>query len=242
MSSRTDIAHPLETLQGLVTELEAAITLCLADPGRKPVHKLRTGTRRIEAHLELLAAQPGFDELGHDAAKLRRKLVRLRRAAGRVRDLDVQQEMADKKQLEKQLSDISLSGQIAGQARKLVKHLKKERKHEAERLLRMLGREQGKVTRAMETLLENIDHEASQEMPVDRMIRWSADWFAAHRPYGSGSNNEDQLHQVRKSAKLVRYVLESTPEGARQRAQDGHAVRTSADERRKMARSAYAAP
>jgi CHAD domain-containing protein len=49
------------------------------------VHKFRTSTRRVETVLEDLVPQPN-----HGTKKLLRLLRRLRRKAGRVRDLDVQ--------------------------------------------------------------------------------------------------------------------------------------------------------
>ena len=86
-------AHPIRTLREHVTALEAAITLCLADPAPKPVHRLRTSTRRIEAQLMLLELLPALPLHHKTAGKARRLLKKLRRAAGQVRDLDVQNDL-----------------------------------------------------------------------------------------------------------------------------------------------------
>ena len=86
---------PVQVLRGHITALEAAISVCLADPGHKPVHRLRTETRRVEALLLLLALIPGLPEHRKQAAALLRALGKLRRAAGEVRDLDVHRKMLE---------------------------------------------------------------------------------------------------------------------------------------------------
>jgi CHAD domain-containing protein len=93
MSSST--SYPVQVLREHLTNLEAAMSVCLADPGHKPVHKLRTETRRVEALLLLLALVPGLPEHRKEAAALLRALARLRRAAGEVRDLDVHRKMLE---------------------------------------------------------------------------------------------------------------------------------------------------
>ena len=86
---------PVQVLREHITALEAAISVCLATPDGKPVHKLRTETRRAEALLLLLALVPGLPEHRKEAAALLRSLARLRRAAGGVRDLDVHRKMLE---------------------------------------------------------------------------------------------------------------------------------------------------
>ena len=86
---------PVQVLREHITGLEAAMTVCLADSGHKPVHKLRTETRRVEALLLLLALTPGLPEHRKEAAALLRVLGKLRRAAGEVRDLDVHRKLLE---------------------------------------------------------------------------------------------------------------------------------------------------
>ena len=89
------VAYPVQVLREHITALEAALSVCLADPGGKPVHKLRTETRRVEALLLLLALVPGLPEHRKQSSTLLRSLARLRRAAGAVRDLDVHRKMLE---------------------------------------------------------------------------------------------------------------------------------------------------
>ena len=91
-----DTTCPVDVLREHTTELEAALTVCLADPGHKPVHRLRTETRRIEAQLLLLAEIPTIPEHRKQAEGMRRALRRIRRAAGELRDFDVQGKLLER--------------------------------------------------------------------------------------------------------------------------------------------------
>ena len=84
-----EVAYPVQVLREHIIALEAALSVCLAEPAHKPVHRLRTETRRVEAQLTLLGLLPGMPEHEEHATALRKELRRLRRAAGEVRDMDV---------------------------------------------------------------------------------------------------------------------------------------------------------
>lgn len=90
-----EVTFPVQVLREHATTLEAALSVCLADPAHKPVHRLRTETRRVEAQLLLLAQLPEVPEHRDESAALRKQLKKLRRAAGEVRDLDVQRKLLD---------------------------------------------------------------------------------------------------------------------------------------------------
>ena len=85
-------------------KLNRQLTKLATKPAPENVHKFRTYGRRIEALLDALVAHPNRND-----RKLLKQLARLRKKAGRVRDLDVQisslrsirvpQEAAQKSQL-----------------------------------------------------------------------------------------------------------------------------------------------
>src|SRR5258707_13912663 len=77
--------------QGLV--LKAAIAACLKKASPKRVHHLRSTTRRIDATLQLLVLSTGIPRIDKQAKSLQRSLRKLRRAAGAVRDADVQYDL-----------------------------------------------------------------------------------------------------------------------------------------------------
>lgn len=186
-------AHPVRTLRELVTSLEAAITLALADPAPQAVHKLRTTSRRIEAQLELLALL--LDLPGHaKPAKTVHKLLRkLRRAAGRVRDLDVQFDL------------VPFQSDEANHLRSLFK---RRRKRAAKELLAAIDQRQTKLTRALEALLEALAPAESLTLPAARLEQLILDWYARRAP-ATAKQNHRQLHDTRKAAKLARYMAES---------------------------------
>jgi CHAD domain-containing protein len=186
-------AHPVLTLRDLVTDLEAAITLTLADPGRKPVHRLRTTTRRIEAQLELLALLHDLPEHARPAKKARKLLRKLRRAAGHVRDLDVQCDL------------IHSRSHDAQELRSLFKHRRGEA---AKSLLSTIHKQQPKLTRTLEALLKALDSAESVTLPATHLRRLTLGWYADHAPAAT-QRDHSHLHDIRKAAKLARYIAES---------------------------------
>lgn len=194
-------AHPVRTLRELVTALEAAITLALADPKPHSVHRLRTGTRRIEAQLELLTLLADLPKHDKPARKARKRLRKLRRAAGRVRDLDVQHDLVESQSDE------------ASQLRSLFKH---QRKKAARKLLDTLHIQQGKLTRALEDLLEALAPAESLTIPAEQLAALAFDWYTHNAP-AVAKQDHRQLHSTRKAAKLARYISESATSAATRR-------------------------
>lgn len=186
-------AHPVRTLRDLVTALETVMTLTLADPKRKPIHRLRTTTRRIEAQLELLALLPELPEHAKPAKKSRRLIRKLRRAAGRVRDLDVQRDLTRSKSQE---------------ARKLRSLLEQRRDEAAESLLSTVHKHQSKLTRTLEALLQALAPAESVAIPATSLGPLALGWYADHAPVATPQDHR-QLHDIRKAAKLARYIAES---------------------------------
>lgn len=192
-----NIAHPIGTLRELVTSLEAAITLTLAKPKTKPVHNLRTTTRRIEAQLELLSLLPDLPEHGKPAKKARKLLATLRRAAGRVRDLDVQRDLAQSK-----------SPELHHEVEQLRSMFKRQRRRQANRLLNTIDKHQPRLTLSLEALLEALAPAEPLTLSASRLTQLTLHWYIHNTP--ATPEDSDQLHAVRKSAKLARYMAESS--------------------------------
>ena len=197
MAADATAACPVRTLREMVTALEAAITLTIAEAKPKSVHKLRTTTRRIEAQLELLALVPNLPDHAKPAKKAKKLLKKLRRQAGRVRDLDVQRKLAQDQppRLEKE-------------ARHLQKMFKRRRKDKADDLLDALDKYQPKLTRALEGLLDALSPAEAITLSAPQLIQLTLHWYRHNIPV-IPPQDSDQLHAVRKSAKLARYMAES---------------------------------
>jgi hypothetical protein len=190
-------AHPVLTLRELVTTLEAAITLTLASPKTKSVHRLRTTTRRIEAQLELLTLLPDLPKHAKFSKKARKLLRILRRAAGQVRDLDVQRKLTQSRSKE---------------AEHLRDLLKQQRDEAADHLLDTIHEHQPKLTRALEALLKALAPAESLTLSAVHLAQLTLHWYAHNTP-ATPKQNHRQLHNIRKAAKLARYIAQSaTPD------------------------------
>jgi CHAD domain-containing protein len=203
MASEDTSAYPIQRLREQATALEAALTVCLAKPAPRAVHRLRTSTRRIEAQLLLLDQLKGLPRHRREAEKLRKWLKKLRGLAGTVRDFDVQ----------RKLISSQLTPKTAADARRLRSDLKKQRDNEAEALVGVLERRSSKVSLAMERLLEVLKPAEDLEVPATQLVELARGWFA--RNHRRAASTEKQLHTTRKVAKLVRYIAEGAPESAR---------------------------
>lgn len=231
-----EVTYPVRVLRQQATEFEAAISVCLAEPTVRAVHRLRTGTRRVEAQLLLLSFVPGVPEHREEAAQLGRELRRLRRVAGEVRDFDVH-----RKHLESlsaapagQATGATSAGEGAAPAAKptaqegthdLLQHLEKKREKAAVVLQKLLAHHQAKAATAAERLLKVLHGAGNLRVSAPDLVRYASavlqrDGLLAQP--GPDKLDEDELHTVRKSAKAARYVAETLPgntvaEGAAQR-------------------------
>jgi CHAD domain-containing protein len=195
-------ARPVETLREHATALEAALAVCLGDPGPKPVHKLRTETRRIEAQLLLLEQMQGLPPFRKKAAKVRKHLKKLRRAAACVRDLDVQHK----------LLKIEETRPAARRDARTMAMLCKQRREEAvEELLKQLEKRQAKLANALEALLEALESAAHLELAATEVLAMAERQFRNTRELKVKQPTTDQLHTLRKTAKVARYLAENAP-------------------------------
>ena len=173
--------------------------------GAKPetVHLLRTTIRRVETLLATTSPTPGRKE-----RKFLKQLKRLRRRAGKVRDLDVQIEALDSVRLESSTRDRA----------RVMAFLDKARALREKKLLRALEAEANDGLHKRLKLIFARLHEspklAHSGAPADRFLRAALDKFAAavkQRP----TLNEGNLHDFRTYCKQVRYLAEMAGEGPR---------------------------
>src|SRR5271156_5205100 len=72
-----------------------AVAQCVQDTDPDAVHRLRTGSRRLQAMLEATLREAPRGALEQPARAWLRQLKHLRRAAGPVRDLDVHRKLLE---------------------------------------------------------------------------------------------------------------------------------------------------
>ena len=206
-SAKSDAAaHPIEALREQATALEAAMAVALAGPAKGAVHKLRVLTRRLEAQVMLLTQMEALPTDSQEAKALSRGLRTLRRAAGRVRDLDVQEEL-----LNQQL-ELPREG-----AEELGHHLKQLREKRSRKLQQTLEEQVPVVAGALEHLLRSLAESESLTVPQEQLVEAIARWKQqrvltvgiATGQVTVADMDEEQLHDARKVAKAARYMAES---------------------------------
>jgi CHAD domain-containing protein len=207
-SSKVSV-QPLRTLGDLTTTLEASVVECLARTGKKTVHKLRTATRRIEAQLQLLAMLPDLPPHRKAAADAMKLLRDLRRSAGQVRDLDVQRDLLRQFAATKNHP----AAAIRDEARKLNHAIAQKRDDKTAELLKLLRKYATKLPPALRRLREALAPAESLSLTESRLIDLVRNWYAQYAP-AKPPDDPDRLHDIRKKAKLARYLAESAPKSA----------------------------
>jgi CHAD domain-containing protein len=163
-----------------------------AHPSPEDVHDLRTRARRLEAIVHALS--PERDP----AARRLLKLVKpVRKAAGKVRDMDVM------------LANLfALSDEPAGEGLlRLAEHLAKVRSQHADRLYRVVDRRRNLLRKRLKRYTSALEQSASgnvSTLAAPQVLATELEhWPRLH---------QDNLHEFRKQAKELRYILQLTPD------------------------------
>jgi CHAD domain-containing protein len=174
--------------------------------GAKPetVHQLRTTIRRIETLVATTLPAPGRKE-----EKLLKRLGKLRRRAGKVRDFDVQIEA---------LGSVRLESVTRDRAR-VMGFLEKARAKREKKLVRAFQDEVDaglpkRLKRTSARLQPETAKPAQPHAAADRFLAAALDKFAAVVKQHS-TLSEANLHEFRMDCKRVRYLAEMAGEGPR---------------------------
>jgi len=226
---RSTAVAPVATLREQVIKLDAAMVVCRATPRKEPVHTLRKATRYVEAQLALLELVPHLPPHANQADKVRKRLKIVRKAAGNIRDFDVQRGLVkDDRPAKSAAKTDSPNDRVRRDAQALAKHLKRQRDDETTKLTALLSAEEKRLAKALRSLEDALEPAAELAVPATRLAASIERWFRAHTPRPStGSRNgkqvgrkhgvekmeEQALHALRKTSKLCRYMAESLPAG-----------------------------
>jgi CHAD domain-containing protein len=175
-------------LFGKVTRLLGSIA---ANPQLKNIHQFRTTTRRVETILEMLVA-----DADRNQRKLLKQLSKVRRRAGKMRDLDLQIAA---------LRGLKASEQPRVKTR-VVEALLELRAQQEEKLVQRLdGRTVSNLRRRLKKAQERFsDTLLDPQLVLSRMLSE----FSNH----SGPLNEEILHHYRIEGKKIRYIAELADE------------------------------
>jgi CHAD domain-containing protein len=216
MARAAQSTRPVEALRDAIRSIEAAALVCLASPKKKPVHQLRTFTRRIEALLELIALLPNAPEAPDQREKVLAILKKLRHAAGRVRDLDVERDLTAQESARLKGSSRRAVA-MRKEARTLRKNLKKQRDDETDALLSLIKKKRKKLPLALKDLCAAFAPMKETALTEEKLTGLIRDWYMRCNPQQLPLAAQDQhetLHTIRKRAKHARYMAEFAPKSA----------------------------
>ena len=176
----------------IIRKMERNLVRLAADPNREAVHDFRTTSRRLETLFDLLPVRD------RNQRKLLKLLSRIRRRAGRIRDIDVQlaalrsfkvpQEPRRKTQLMHRLIDLRVQHE-----HKLAKLLKKKAVLE--------------LTKRIRRAAQNLRASSNGDPLVvaNEMLRSAST---------TGPMSDEILHRYRVAVKRARYAAEFAPRSA----------------------------
>jgi CHAD domain-containing protein len=227
--------RPIQIFHEQVEALDAAMVISRASPKKEPVHDLRTAARCVEAQLTLLDLLRGLPPHKDQSDEVRKRLKKVRQATSVVRDLDVQRDLIQGDASAKaKWGKTSRDDSMRRDAKQLRKHLKKRREYRAIELVQVIRAEEPKLALALLNLEDALkpakDRAVSATQLAMRIERWfcpNAKHFrqaaaavstrtkkknhTANHVQSIEMLNEDALHNLRKRAKLCRYMVESLP-------------------------------
>ncbi len=178
--------------------LKAAIAECADTPDPKPVHRLRSTARRMEAVLELLgelfANSTDLPKSRQKQRSFRRYLRKIRRAAGAVRDIDVHLKILE---AYKAIRDTAA----------LEKELNAARKRSAKRLQQQIVKDERDLRRALDELETVLAPFVDLDWTGGSLAHAAQDWLAV-AVHDLDPQQDDDLHSIRKACKTARYIAE----------------------------------
>lgn len=176
--------------------LKAALAECLDDPKPKPVHQLRSSSRRIEATLQLLITTADLPSVPKKAKALRQSLSKIRRASGKVRDIDAHR-------------DLLATYKTITDAARMEKAFNATRKTKAQKLQRRIFEDQQDLLRALEKLETTLAPVVDLNLSGGDLAHAARSWLTASL-LGLHLDPEDNndLHSIRKACKTARYIAE----------------------------------
>jgi CHAD domain-containing protein len=208
-----DTSQPLAPLRSAAAAFNAAVAQCSADADVDAVHRVRTGSRRLQATLEATLREGGdtVKQLKEPVKAWLRRLKQARQAAGAVRDLDVHRKLLER------WKDAGDAGPLRAQAELLdhwIRDKRKELAHGMQKQMRkrqpQLLERQNAVLLAMGDIRLSIPRNAR---PADAVALEVFVRAADTMPVLDAEN----LHDFRKATKKARYVAEAGAEGQNDR-------------------------
>ncbi len=192
------------TFEQLHRDLAVALVECRADSSSRAVHSLRSSTRRVEAlSRKMLEEHPRALRLRGKLEEVLDELKKVRRAAGRVRDLDVQRLLIGEIAADvRSVGSIGQRKELREDCEELDEVLRRRRKRVAGRLLEFLEDAEPRLERALDRIPRAIDdlHGTSPLKTARELVLGSS--------LELNDTSTESLHGYRKRIKAARYLAE----------------------------------
>ena len=191
------MAIDAEKLHKSLRKLRKCAAKFSKDAAPREIHKLRTNARKVEAVFSALSLDSQNNE-----RRLIKQLRRIRKRAGKVRDLDV---------LTGDLTTVRVDGENDCQVL-LLEHLGGERRKQASKLRNFIAQRRTKLKTRLRKASTTLDKalQATEPHPASlataEALRLSSDLESPKRL------NKGNLHAYRLKVKRLRYVLELAPD------------------------------
>jgi CHAD domain-containing protein len=186
--------QPVTTFLRYSLALKAALAECRDKPTPKAVHWLRASTRRIEATLQLLVDTADVPSLPKRSKRLRQSLRRIRRAASRIRDLDVH-------------SELLATYKTIRDADDMEKEFSAARENKVKKLQQHIRKDQRDIHRALDRIEAILAPAADLNISGGSLVH-AAQTSLAPALRGLDPKDDDDLHTIRKACKTARYIAE----------------------------------
>jgi CHAD domain-containing protein len=203
-----DTSQPLTQLRSAAEAFNTAVAQCAEDAEVEAVHRVRTGSRRLQAMLEATLREVGdtVAPLKEPAEAWLRRLKQARQAAGAVRDLDVHRKLLER------WTDAGEAGPLQKQA-ELVDHwIKDKRKDLAHGMQKQMRKRQPQLLEQQDAVLAVME---DLRLSSSRKTR-AADVVALEVFVRANDAmpvlDAENLHDFRKATKKARYVAEAGAE------------------------------
>jgi CHAD domain-containing protein len=205
---------PPAHLAATAEAFNAAVAECAQNADADAVHRLRTGSRRLQAMVEATLRESASKALEEPARAWLRRLKQIRRAAGPVRDLDVHRKLLEQwVGKESPLPEAAAGSALHKQAAPLDAWLKSQRKRLGHDMQRQIRKRQQGLADGQAGFMEAIGHEpltkGRSSRPVDAIALEDFVRATDAMPVLDAEN----LHEFRKATKKARYVAESAALG-----------------------------
>jgi CHAD domain-containing protein len=208
--TKQDISRPQAHLTATAEAFHTAVEQCIQDTDPDAVHRVRTGSRRLQAMLEANLRESASPALQQMTKAWLRPLKQIRRAAGEVRDLDVHRKLLEAwVSKESPLPEAASASRLHEQAQVLDTWLKGERKHLAHGMQKQIRKRQDGLAERQAALLAVLGSVSRDNSRAPR----SADAVALEDFVRTADAmpllDAENLHEFRKATKKARYVAES---------------------------------